>query len=249
MQQPAYSNAPPVSYETRSVSGQTRHRRAGSEPYYEDVDPRFAIEEPSEDGYQRDNALPATLTPGGVQTPGALAQTIPGNFPATPGAQQSHSYGFPNRMQAPSMNPDYLHPSYVSTGGGPGTGTNDGHSNESPLEHDNSDSSLPDGARSPGGSERASETSHFTSISERPVNPNWRPGSVSGGSAYGGSTRGDPTPQRRNQDVLLNANPDFSIPGVGVGRPGRGRGGGRGAMAASNMGGGLTPMGRYPTDI
>ena len=55
----------------------------------------------------------------------------------------------------------------------------------------------------------------------------------------------------KKEDVILNANPDFSIPGVGMGR---GRGGmvgrGRGGLpAASAAGGAMTPMGRYPTDI
>ncbi|OJD17577.1 hypothetical protein AJ78_02328 [Emergomyces pasteurianus Ep9510] len=68
---------------------------------------------------------------------------------------------------------------------------------------------LPEGAHSPA----ASETSHFTSISQRGVNPKWR----------------SPETERRRekqirQDILLGSNPDFEIP---AGRGGR-RGGGPG---------------------
>ncbi|PYH93451.1 pali-domain-containing protein [Aspergillus ellipticus CBS 707.79] len=41
-----------------------------------------------------------------------------------------------------------------------------------------------------------SEVSHFTSISERPINPRWRP---------------PPMPGQRKQDVLLENNPDFDL--------------------------------------
>ena len=224
------------------VSG-PRHKRAPSESYYEDVDPRFAVEEPSDDGYQRDSALPTALTPGGHinpdgTTPGVLAGSIPGNFPASPGASQANSgYGFPNRTQPPSHDPEYLHPSY-------GGAANDGHSSgdNSSLEQEHEHRS------SGGGSERASETSHFTSISDRPINPMWRPGSVQGG--FSPSPRPAPAPAPRREDLNLNANPDFSIPGVGLGRGGRARAGSRGAATGQGIAGaGLTPMGRYPTDL
>jgi hypothetical protein len=240
-----------------------RHNRAGSEPYYEDVDPRFAVEEPSDDGYMSSahhSGLPNALTPGGGMTPGALAQTIPGNYPATPGAPQQQPHYGQYRTQAPAPDPAYLHPRYDV-----GIPANDAASDPNlitpsdpstiPASNPNSHSSqenLPDGARSPngGGSERASEASHFTSISERPVNPNWRPQSISGsraGSTYGG---GPPPQQRRRDDVILAANPDFSIPGMGPARGGRpARGGMTGLGPASMGGGGAVPVGRYPTDI
>lgn len=64
---------------------------------------------------------------------------------------------------------------------------------------------IPEGARSPA----ASDVSHFTSISERGINPRWRP---------------PPPPsrmvQQRREDILLKDNPDFNL------RAGRGRGGG-----------------------
>ncbi|KAJ4384248.1 hypothetical protein N0V86_001095 [Didymella sp. IMI 355093] len=94
---------------------------------------------------------------------------------------------------------------------------------------------LPDGSRSPA----ASEASHFTSVSQRPVNPAWRPeigaaagnfGPYNGPGGPGG--RGRPM---RPEDVILDANaanPDFAIPGVGMGR-------GEGEQ-------GLQAPGRYP---
>lgn len=62
----------------------------------------------------------------------------------------------------------------------------------------------------------------------------------------GGSSAG--AAQRRKEDVILNANPDFSLPGIGV--PGGGRNVKRGAVGPSLLGGGTSmPAGRYPTDI
>ncbi|EEP81236.1 predicted protein [Uncinocarpus reesii 1704] len=57
---------------------------------------------------------------------------------------------------------------------------------------------FPVGPRSPA----ASETSHFTSISQRGINPKWRPPESE-------------TPKaklQQRQDVLLNSNPDFALP-------------------------------------
>ncbi|KAF9892795.1 regulator of ime2 [Aspergillus nanangensis] len=57
-----------------------------------------------------------------------------------------------------------------------------------------------------------SDISHFTSISERPVNPRWRP---------------PPLPAQYKRDVLLENNPDFDLR-AGMGRGGAGAGvGGR----------------------
>lgn len=111
---------------------------------------------------------------------------------------------------------------------------------------------LPEGSRSPA----ASDASHFTSVSQRPVNPDWRPemGAPAGQfQPYNGGAR---RPMRQ-EDVILEANaanPDFAIPGMG-GR-GRGRGRGRGGMGmgrapppgASTLGQGpgLTNESRYP---
>jgi hypothetical protein len=70
-----------------------------------------------------------------------------------------------------------------------------------------------------------SNDSRFTSISQRGVNPNWRP-----------APQGPPPGSQRVQqqrEVLLTGNQDFELPG------GRGRGGGRGNV----------PNNRYPAEI
>jgi hypothetical protein len=116
-----------------------------------------------------------------------------------------------------------------------------------PLASSGSYEDLP-GARSPA----ESETSNFTSVSQRGVNPNWKPGGP-------GDTAGQYPPHamrkpmqaqvQERRDVLLGNNPDFELP---IPRSSRGRGGSVG------MGGGLisrvpAPMstfsahgGRYP---
>ncbi|KIV99505.1 uncharacterized protein PV09_08810 [Verruconis gallopava] len=106
-----------------------------------------------------------------------------------------------------------------------------------------SQESLQEGQRSPA----TSDTSHFTSVSQRGINPAWRPGMPPSG-------RGPPPP--RPSDMLLNSNPDFSLPGMGPtgrGRGGfRGRGGGgmgpgrRSPAMGMSMGGGLGQPSRYP---
>ena len=105
-----------------------------------------------------------------------------------------------------------------------------------PQPLSNSYEDLP-GARSPA----ESETSNFTSVSQRGVNPNWRPG-------YGGDF-GGPGPMRKQsntqarRDVLLDGNLDFQLPGMGPPgrRPPRGRGGYGPGMY--NAGGRMPPPG------
>lgn len=158
-----------------------------------------------------------------------------------PGSQQASG---PQRQASPG----HLHPIL-----------NHDHSTPS-LDRDSSYENIAEGARSPAGS----DISHFTSVSQRGVNPNWRPppgygggappGPMTGGGQGPGPRRGD---QQRN-DMILGANPDFSIPGMGPPRAGGlpgGRGGRGGGMPPSAMGrpaggaGGLTPVGRYPSDM
>ncbi|PPJ50514.1 hypothetical protein CBER1_07731 [Cercospora berteroae] len=113
---------------------------------------------------------------------------------------------------------------------------------------------IPDGARSPGA---ASESSHFTSVSQRGVNPNWRPGMPVQGPPGYGMDGGSEVQMRRKEDVILSGNPDFSLPipgvgrgrgGSGLGMRGRGGGGGRGrGVRGPSPALGLTPAGRYPT--
>ncbi|CAI6337733.1 unnamed protein product [Periconia digitata] len=93
---------------------------------------------------------------------------------------------------------------------------------------------LPEGARSPA----ASEASHFTSVSQRGINPNWRP-PQGGPMPYGPY---GPRRPMRQEDVILEANaanPDFALPGRG-----RGRGRGRGGMVRG--GGGSPPPATLP---
>lgn len=238
--------SPTLSSPTHPAKG-TRHHRSNSENYYEDVDPRFAEDAPpppiiteqyhaidSDPRANRDSGIPNALTPGAGQFTGRMQSPLP-------------------TQHIPNSN--YLNPDAYAADG-PADHSNSSSSLALEQERPHSDNShlepIPDGARSPG---EGSEASHFTSVSQRPVNPHWRPGPGpmprGMASAFGGSSAS--AAQRRKEDVILNANPDFSLPGVGL--PGRGRGRGRGG-AASLAGGpmaaattGLTPDSRYPTPL
>ena len=112
-----------------------------------------------------------------------------------------------------------------------------------PLEANNSYDDLQEGARSPA----ASEASHFTSVSQRPVNPNWHP------NPNDMMQMPPRRPAPRQQDVLLDSNPDFNFPGATRGGfRGRGRGRGGPSMSPSRAPGqipgfGLGNDGRYPS--
>lgn len=108
------------------------------------------------------------------------------------------------------------------------------------LERDSYED-IAEGARSPA----ASEASHFTSVSQRGINPNWRPpppGAPQGAGSYGpyqGAVR-----RPRQEDVILEANPDFIVPA-----PSRGRGRGSTANVGGRQPGMIPPLagqGRYP---
>ncbi|TKA72604.1 hypothetical protein B0A55_06417 [Friedmanniomyces simplex] len=283
------SNVLPLSPTSPHAHFAPQHTRGGSDAYYEDVDPRFAVDPASDVGTDHAGPLPTALTPG----TGFVGSSYAGQY------QQQQ------RMPPQPQDPTHLqtpHPTYHSAqdrsnipsfvSGMSGSGSTDQAHSTPSLEHPGSGNhhhnslstpggdgmslgpdqnggnnssyeNLPPGARSPG---EGSEASHLTSISQRPINPNWRPGPP--GSAYGGPSGGGgmgmggmgmgmggpgstaSAAQRRREDVILNANPDFSLPGMGSGRGGgggfRGRGRGGGGMGSP---GGLTPVGRYPTDI
>jgi hypothetical protein len=86
-----------------------------------------------------------------------------------------------------------------------------------------------------------SHTSHFTSISDRPVNPRWQPAPPVP-SNLRPSPLGPAAAQPRVQDVVLQANPGFALP-VGPARGGTRLGrGGLPPPATEHKGGG-----RYPT--
>ncbi|KAK1454300.1 hypothetical protein CCUS01_10594 [Colletotrichum cuscutae] len=72
------------------------------------------------------------------------------------------------------------------------------------------------GARSPGAE---SDLSNFTSISQRGVNPRWNPAPPMPG--YGQPMPPRRPVQQRRQDMLLNNNPDFELPGSRLGPPSR----------------------------
>lgn len=126
------------------------------------------------------------------------------------------------------------------------------NSSDPNLPRTSSYDDLPDGSRSPA----ASEASHFTSVSQRPVNPNWRPEMGAPAGQFGPYPGpGGPMPRRpmRQEDVILEANaanPDFAIPGAmpgrGRGRGRGGRGGGMGPPPPSMLGPGLSNTSRYP---
>lgn len=84
------------------------------------------------------------------------------------------------------------------------------------------------GARSPAESER----SNFTSISQRGVNPRWEPQPPM--PNQGPPARRPVQMKQQRQDVLLNNNPDFQLPGA------RGQGPNRGIL-------GMIPGSAYPT--
>lgn len=125
------------------------------------------------------------------------------------------------------------------------------NSSDNHLPRTSSYDELPEGARSPA----ASEASHFTSVSQRPVNPNWRPEFGAPAGQFPPFPPGQRRPMRQ-EDVILEANaanPDFALPGVGRGRGrgrgGRGRGGGGMPPPAATMMDqmpGLTNQSRYP---
>ncbi|KAK4971964.1 hypothetical protein LTR28_012660 [Elasticomyces elasticus] len=207
------------------------HVRTGSEAYYEDVDPQFATQDdvpllnqtthhpvPEDRDLDQHTALPTSLIPG----------------PPPPTHQGAHNQPNPHHLHPTAYAPHHHHhrPNQLTNGT-----RNDNNNSSSTLGPSSSYENIAEGARSPAGS----DASHFTSVSQRGVNPNWRPGGPPG--SYGGPPAFSAPPQpRRRDDVILNANPDFSLPGARAGRGGAFRGGrGGGGM-------GLTPPGRYPSE-
>ncbi|KAF4553208.1 pH-response regulator protein palI/prr-5-like protein [Elsinoe fawcettii] len=198
-----HGHVSPPALRTISASPHSHHsrQRSGSDVYYEDVDPRFANDDPNPSRHGPPSPVPNALMPG-------MNNSAP-------------------------HHPQHLLPS---------------HSAETLPSRPVSD--IADGARSPTGS----ENSHFTSVSQRGINPQWRP-------PPGPNLMPPPPGRKRNEDLVLAANPDFAIPGVGLGRPsGRGRGRGRGGQGPGGRGGmvggqggmggmGMLPEGRYPSPI
>lgn len=200
----------------------TRKPSGGSANYYEDVDPRFV--EPDV------NVMSSNPTDT-IASSGALMDMNDARHPsANPAPLNIHKNAAPN-MPLNDSNSSGL------AEGSAGNSAGVSYSYENLHEI---------GARSPA----ASEASHFTSISQRGVNPNWRPGpgdimpGMPGGGAPGGAggaagpggyLRPNQAQAQMRRDVLLGNNPDFELQLPS----GRGRGGRGGAM-------GLGGMGRYP---
>ena len=101
------------------------------------------------------------------------------------------------------------------------------------LEPSSSYENIADGGGSGSRSPAASDASQFTSVSQRGINPNWRPPPSSYQGIGGAPSR---RPMGQPRDVLLGGNPDFEIPGAG--------GRGPGQRAPMNMG--QVPQSRYP---
>ncbi|RFU34501.1 hypothetical protein B7463_g1878, partial [Scytalidium lignicola] len=104
-----------------------------------------------------------------------------------------------------------------------------GMQNELPYEES--------GSRSPAESDR----SNFTSVSQRGINPRWN-GQPGYGPPLPGPGNRRPGPSQQRNEILLNSNPDFELPG---GRGGRNGGPGRGPRPP-NQGVGMIPNSAYP---
>ncbi|KAI9050438.1 hypothetical protein LZ554_005602 [Drepanopeziza brunnea f. sp. 'monogermtubi'] len=123
--------------------------------------------------------------------------------------------------------PRLLSPGYGSRG--PARYPNQNLRPVPPISNVDGSSSYEDlapGARSPAESDRST----FTSVSQRGVNPRWN-----SGPGYAPMPTRRPAPQRN--DLLLNSNPDFQLPGN--------RGGRRGGFGRGGRGG-TVPNSAYP---
>lgn len=198
------------------------HTHKASSDFYEDVDPRFDVPGP----------LPHMLEH--ADSPYHYPLSNPAPNAAIPAY---HAYPSPAHRASPAppvrqQTNQSLHP-------------NDSTAN---LSRDDSSENLPEGARSPA---EGSDASHFTSVSQRGVNPSWRPG-LGPGENYSHAPR--QLPRQRREDVILEANPDFAIPGVRASARAGARGSPMGAPRRGGMRGGtnlpapsgMGDMGPYP---
>lgn len=106
------------------------------------------------------------------------------------------------------------------------------------MDGNSSYEDIQSGSRSPAESER----SNFTSVSQRGVNPRWH-GNQNGYGAPAPMPNRRPANAPQRNDLLLNSNPDFQLPG---GRGGRSGGPGRGRPGGQSPGGGMVPGSAYP---
>ena len=144
------------------------------------------------------------------------------------------------RFVEPASNPQPNSPMPSSLMPGHYPSTSNIDNSTSHLQPSDSYESIQDGARSPA----TSDNSNYTSISQRGINPAWRPENQGAGMAMGGVPNRRPVQQQR--DMLLT-NPDFELPGAGRGGRGGFQGGRGGRMPG--QGPGVMPSGRYPGEI
>lgn len=110
------------------------------------------------------------------------------------------------------------------------------------LQSKSSYEDMNSGSRSPADSERST----FTSISQRGVNPRWRPGADQAPPpmpAYGGPQQGPigRRPVGQPRPDVLDSNPDFQITGSASGGLPR-----HGSPRVGGPGGGMVPQSSYP---
>lgn len=115
----------------------------------------------------------------------------------------------------PSLMPAALAPGGYGNGGSSGGSSGNLRINAGGLDGNNSYEDIQSGSRSPAESDR----SNFTSVSQRGINPRWNGGQQNYAPMPNRRPVGPPQPRR--EDLLLNSNPDFQLPG---GRGGRGGG-------------------------
>ncbi|KAI9740079.1 MAG: hypothetical protein M1818_004830 [Claussenomyces sp. TS43310] len=193
------------------------------------------------------HTTPVELPDDNAIIPRTHHRTSSGNYyeDVAPQFAEAGQPALPHNMNSSSALPATLTPGYSSNAAhGPIGGQqseaylhpSSSHSNIAHgFDGNNSNEDLQSGSRSPADSDR----SNFTSISQRGVNPRWNPAMGPGGFGppMGGPRR--PPPSQRNE-ILLNHNPDFELPGMAPSR----RGGMRGGMAGPpNPGGRFSPNG------
>jgi len=127
----------------------------------------------------------------------------------------------------PSMMPAALAPGNYGNGGSSGGSSGNLRIHPGGLDGNNSYEDLQSGSRSPAESDR----SNFTSVSQRGINPRWNGNGGQQNYAPMPNRRPVGPPQPRREDLLLNSNPDFQLPG------------GRGGRGAASAGGGAYPTG------
>lgn len=139
-----------------------------------------------------------------------------------PAAQTAHGNGNPHLRPTEPID-EVVH---TRAGGGRSPAGSERHHPTEPIYEDVH--TTVGGARSPAESER----SNFTSISQRGVNPRWEPRPPM--PNLGPPAARSPQMKQQRQDVLLNSNPDFQLPGSRGSGPNR-------------SGPGMIPGSAYPT--